>query len=209
MSKFGCIKSEIDGSEHIFDYEKNTMPLPKEYSYMKYMTNIINQGNESICVPCSISTHLNWKKNIEDGIIEDNKINLYEIYDNRSNKLEDNGMTFKDALKYLRKEGVSYKDGKLKIDSYAMITNEMALKYAIISNGPCVGGLPVYNNSDYFWNKNYNDEFLGLHAVAIIGYNNDGFIIRNSWGKSYGRDGYFLLKKEDLNKFVELWTIIG
>ena len=209
MLNFGFIKSEIDGSEHIFNYENTTMPLPEEYSYINYMTKIINQGNEPICVPCSISAQLNWRKNIKDGIIEDNKINLHEIYDSRINKNENNGMTFKDALKFLRKEGVSCKEGKIKIDSYAMVTNNFALKYAILSNGPCIGGLPVYNNNDTFWKQNFHDRFLGLHAVAIVGYNKDGFIIRNSWGKEYGKDGYSFISNSDFNKFVELWTIIG
>lgn len=208
MRNFGFAKSELDGSEYIFDSENISIPLPEEYSHMKYMTKIINQGDDPICVACSISSQLNWRKNVEDGIIEDNEIDLFEIYDSRSDKSQNCGMTFKDAFKYLRHEGVSYKGGKLKIGSYAMITNPIALKYSILLNGPCFGGLPVYNFSNCFWRKNYHDNFIGLHAVAIVGYTNEGFIIRNSWGESYGRNGYYLLKNEDINNFVELWTII-
>lgn len=37
----------------------------------------------------------------------------------------------------------------------------------------------------------------GGHAVAIVGYTNDGFIIQNSWGESWGKNGFALLPYED------------
>ena len=37
----------------------------------------------------------------------------------------------------------------------------------------------------------------GLHAFAIVGYTPDGFIIQNSWGKSWGSGGHALLAYED------------
>ena len=49
----------------------------------------------------------------------------------------------------------------------------------------------------------------GGHAVAIIGYDKEGFIIRNSWGTMYGIDGYYHLKYEDFNNsFYEIWTMV-
>lgn len=35
------------------------------------------------------------------------------------------------------------------------------------------------------------------HAVAIVGYTRQGFIIQNSWGQSWGGDGFALLPYED------------
>lgn len=39
------------------------------------------------------------------------------------------------------------------------------------------------------------DEYLGGHAVMIVGYNDhmNCFIVRNSWGSSWGDHGYFYL----------------
>ena len=35
------------------------------------------------------------------------------------------------------------------------------------------------------------------HAIAIVGYTYDGFIVQNSWGESWGTDGFALLPYED------------
>ena len=37
----------------------------------------------------------------------------------------------------------------------------------------------------------------GLHAFAIVGYTPDGFIIQNSWGQSWGKNGLALLHYDD------------
>lgn len=74
--------------------------------------------------------------------------------------------------------------------------------------GLAYGGLPVYNSSiNEFWLK--DGSFEGGHAVAIIGYDKEGFIIRNSWGGMYGYNGYYHLKYEDFNNsFYEIWTMV-
>jgi hypothetical protein len=208
MRNFGFAKTEFDGTEYEYNVPQ-TLPLPDEFSYMNNLPSVINQGNDPICVPCSISSYINWFKNMEDGIVENNDVDLLEIFNNRINQDSNDGMSFKEAFKFLKNEGVSYKDGIFKIKQYATITNLYALKYAIYMNGPCLGALPVYNFENEFWVKDYQDELQGFHAISIIGYTKDGFIIRNSWGKSYGKDGYFLLKNENINSFLELWTIIS
>ena len=204
--KFGFEPSTIDGTEHIFGAGMPMSNLPKTYSYKKFLPAVLNQGTESICVPCSVSAYLNWKQNLETGSKKDNKIDYHEIYGIRTNKGE--GMTFKEAFRYLRHHGVSSKAGNLKIKEYAMIRNAEALKSALIMNGPCVGALPVYSDRPEFWNKMPGDGFYGYHAISIVGYSNDGFIIRNSWGTGFANSGYTTIKFEEFNKLLEVWTII-
>ena len=205
MFNSGFIPSIIDGNEQIFREPKN-MGLPKEYSYKKYLPKVLNQGSDPICVPCSLSANINWRLNLRKGKPKDNEIALYDIFKSRTTEGE--GMTFKDAFKYLMETGVETKEGNYKIGSYAMVNSILAIKFAVVANGPCVGVLPVYNadSADEFWNEKYG-EFLGYHAVSIVGYDENGIIIRNSWGSSYGSDGYTLVKNKDLNKFKEIWTI--
>ena len=94
----------------------------------------------------------------------------------------------------------------LSNENYAMIGSFLALKYAIIVNGPCIGGLLVKDQVNWdFWNGSEN---FGGHAIAIVGYDKDGLIIRNSWGKSFGNNGYCHMPYSDFSKFFELWTIM-
>jgi hypothetical protein len=45
------------------------------------------------------------------------------------------------------------------------------------------------------------------HAVAIIGYTEEGFIIQNSWGEDWGNGGYALLPYEDyLLHAIDVWV---
>lgn len=202
----GFKPSVMDGTEHIFGAGMTIPNLPQSYSYRRFLPDVVNQGDTSICVPCSISAFLNWHENLKTGSKKDNKVDYFEIYNKRTNFGE--GMTFKEAFYYLRHHGVSSKAGQLKIEEYSLIRDMNLLKNAIVMNGPCVGALPVYNYEAEFWNKGSKDQLLGYHAIAIVGYNKDGFIIRNSWGKSFGNSGYTLIKYEDLGKMIEMWTIL-
>jgi hypothetical protein len=206
MKQFGYIPSEIDGSEIVFSLQKDDT-LPEAYNCINNIPDVINQGSLSICVPCSLSAYLNWKINIKNGKKDDNNVFLNEIYESRTNKGE--GMSFKDALKFLRKTGVSTNNGTQKILMYAMIKDIVSLKKALIMNGPCVGALPVYSWDCDFWVKKRGYRLDGYHAISIVGFNEDGFIIRNSWGKEFCSDGYTLIEYENFKDLLEVWTIIS
>lgn len=205
--KFGFAPSKFNGTEHVFGLGAQSPDIPKSYSYKKFLPKCVDQGNESICVPCSVSTYLNWKENLKTGSKKDNKIDYHEIYDIKSG--DGDGMTFKEAFSYLRHHGVSSKAGNLKIEEYALIKNMIDLKYALVMNGPCLGALPVYSDDPDFWNKKPGYSLCGYHAISIAGYTEDGFIIRNSWGTSFGNDGYSILPFEDFLKLIEVWTIVS
>lgn len=201
----GCIPSKMDGSERIFSVEEE-VTLPSYYSYVDTLPSVLDQGSEQICVPCTVSSYLNWRENLRVGSIKDNGISLYEIYRSRTNNGE--GMTYKDALNYLRKKGVKSDKGRLYIKQYGRVMSSMMLKYAIIMNGPCFGALPVFSDRDKFWKKTYGDIFMGYHAIAIVGYDEEGFIIRNSWGDNFGDNGYVTIPYNDFNELMEIWTVI-
>lgn len=202
---FGFKPSEIDGSERIYNGDER-VELPEKYTYRPYLPKVIDQGDEQICVPCTISAYLNWRENLKDGKIKDNNISLHEIYNSRPNNSD--GMTYKDAFKFLRNKGVKSNNGNLKILSYGRLLNPIALRYAIVTNGPCFGALPVYSSDPDFWIKKPKDELEGYHAISIVGYDEKGFFIRNSWGQSFADKGYTYIKDGDFDKMIELWTII-
>lgn len=206
-NNFGFKQSTLDGSEHIFGSTMIPNDLPKTYSYKRFLPGVLDQGHESICVPCSVSAYLNWRENLSDGSKKDNEIDYYEIYGIRTNAGE--GMTFKEAFHYLRHHGVNSKSsGCLKIKEYAMVRSSFDLQAALIMNGPCVGALPVYSDRPEFWNKLPGDGFYGYHAISIVGYTENGFIIRNSWGEGFADEGYTVIPYGDFPKLIEVWTIV-
>lgn len=203
----GCAPSKMDGTEHVFAGE--SLDLPEEYSYVEFMSKVLDQGQDPICVACSISTYVNWKKNMETGRKDDHFTGLSQLkkffYAAGGGP---NGMTFKDALTYLRHNGIETVEGNMKIREYALTRSIIALKNAIIMNGPCLGALPVYDmERPEFWRKS-GGPFYGGHAISIVGWTKNGFIIRNSWSKSFGDGGYVILPYESFNSFYECWTII-
>ena len=202
---FGFKPSQIDGTERIFSADE-TIELPDKYTYRPYLPQVLDQGDQSICVPCTVSAYLNWHENLKNGETKDNKISLFDIYKVRANKGE--GMTYKDAFKFLRHNGVKSKEGVLKINAYGMIKNIENLRYALVMNGPCCGALPVYNIDSDFWIKKPGDKLMGYHAISIVGYDEEGFFLRNSWGSGFGDRGYTHIKNNDMDKMLEIWTII-
>ena len=63
--------------------------------------------------------------------------------------------------------------------------------------------------------RNYMDrtsDYMGKryfsHAMTIVGYNNEGFIIRNSWGEDWGNKGYTIYKYDDWSSHWEIWSTV-
>lgn len=46
MMNYGFIKSDLDGSEHVFKPSKS-ISLPSEYSYLKYLPSVLNQRKQT------------------------------------------------------------------------------------------------------------------------------------------------------------------
>ena len=80
------------------------------------------------------------------------------------------------------------------------------MQRSLLINGPFVIGLYVMDSTrPDFWN---GSNFEGGHAVSVVGYNEQGLRIRNSWGYSYGEYGYYTLDWADFSKIKEAWAII-
>lgn len=80
------------------------------------------------------------------------------------------------------------------------------MKKSIIANGPAVIAMIARSTNDEFWNGDSN---LGGHAVAVVGFDEESIIIKNSWGVNYGNGGFYQMRNEDFNKVLECWTILS
>ena len=210
---YGCKPSKLDGTEIIVDEVLDNMDIPAEYSYLMYLPNAYDQGNRPTCVPHAISAFVDWYNGV-NGI--DSDLSIDWIYDCRENK-DGEGMTLKEALKYIKKVGYTtkqdYKNIRKgespeldQINMYGMLNSVFAMQRSLLINGPFILALPVYDSSrSDFWN---GSKFEGGHAVACVGYDEYGLIIRNSWGTMWGSGGYCTLPYEQVNKIYEAWALI-
>jgi len=49
----------------------------------------------------------------------------------------------------------------------------------------------------------------GGHAFAMVGYNEVGFIVQNSWGDGWGKDGFAVLPYDDwVNHGMDAWVVV-
>lgn len=92
------------------------------------------------------------------------------------------------------------------------------LKHCLSEGFPFVFGFMVYQSFEskevvrtgYMTMPLSNDQLIGGHAVMAVGYTKDHFIIRNSWGKTWGDQGYFYMPYEYiLNPKLasDFWTL--
>jgi hypothetical protein len=100
-----------------------------------------------------------------------------------------------------------------KIKSFAKILTCDGLKRALSEIGPCYLVLPLFKNRPHFWRGESRGSTSsanksspsGGHAVTVIGYNTEGFILRNSWGRTWNGDGNVIFPYHEWDLFWECW----
>lgn len=197
----GYIPSQLDGTEYQSDF--GDFDIPVEFTYQPLMPPVRDQGTESTCVCQTLTGMLDVQRNAKNDVTNVcNNFSIQELYNQRSNKPQE-GMIIKEALSILRHKGLNDE----KIANYAMCISVKTAKQAIVANGPLAIGMMVYNNgSDKYWIS--KGMCVGGHCTMLVGYDENGFIMRNSWGLSYGNEGYITLPYSDFEEYcMECWTI--
>ena len=112
-----------------------------------------------------------------------------------------------------------------KIYTSSSIENSIDLfKLALSHGNPVVFGFDVYESfmtlstakSGIMPIPKDTEKLLGGHAVVAVGYNDEKdslenskgcFLVRNSWGKDWGNDGYFWMPYENIKYISDCWII--
>ena len=91
-----------------------------------------------------------------------------------------------------------------------------AIKSAISEGFPVVFGMPVtqqwmrMRGGDITYRGvTDKDPAVGAHAMTIIGYSLDFFVVENSWGKEWGDGGLGYIPVTQVSSFFEAWVIRG
>ena len=123
-------------------------------------------------------------------------------------KTKPNATAFKEGLKYEAKV-------------YSRVTQDLnSLKQCLASGDPFVFGFTVYSSFESATVTKTgivpmpasNESVLGGHAVLCVGYDDSiqRFIVRNSWGPTWGMKGYFTMPYAYLtnnNLANDIWVI--
>lgn len=107
-----------------------------------------------------------------------------------------------------------------QITSYHRIVTLDEMRSCLADGFPFVFGITVYEgfessevaHTGIVSMPQPNERALGGHAVLAVGYDDEQkrFIVRNSWGSSWGQQGYFTIPYEYLsnrNLADDFWTV--
>ena len=234
-------KSPEDSRDRIIE-QHSVFPsenVPGSVDYRPDLLPVRNQGSQGTCFAQSAATMKEWQEKQDYGLDEylspqffyNNRFNLYD-----SDPANDEGMYSRDVMKLLSKMGIcleknfAYESTQTRdqidpelyheaknhtISSYARVTTLEGLIVSLYRNGPCLIAFPIYNFSDKMWQQNPGEDFLGGHAMTVVGYrrqsegSSDGyFIIRNSWSDTWGQRGYCYYPFSEWGSHWEIWTTV-
>ena len=90
----------------------------------------------------------------------------------------------------------------VKISEWGWVDHDdESMKSALIEHGPLVLCMSVWKDFLYYKSGVYKHDWgkrVGGHVVTIVGYddNDQCWIVKNSWGKGWGDDGWFKISYE-------------
>lgn len=199
-----CISNSIC-SAFIFDQISKNLPPFNPSRMFLYYNERFSKGMQNIDSGSSIRDSIKCINKF--GICKENQW-PYQInyFTTQPNKKCYTDAKFKKCLKYK------------KLDN----SNIKCLKACLSSGKPFIFGFSVYSSFEdpTIWNPkvdampipNPNKEsLLGGHSVLAVGYSDKRkcFIIKNSWGKKWGLDGYFFMPYSFIisKQCDDFWTI--
>jgi len=223
---FNLIPSPHDERDFNIDsLYKTKLELPNVLDYRSDLNPVRNQGSQDSCAAMTAAVMKEWQEHKELGF--EKYMSPQFVYNLRPNK-SNTEMTARDAMGILKKKGILPETiypygttkkitdrlldaaGNFKIQAYGKIDTLFTAKTNLLTNGPLFVGFPVYNehNGEFWKQTHHNQELLGGHAVAIVGWLENAFIIRNSWGKNWGDGGYSYYPFDDWGVHWEVWGTI-
>jgi hypothetical protein len=224
--KFNLEKSPIDPRDYMLEsIYPQSVALPEKWDLRKNLQPVRDQGSQGTCSAQTAAAIKEWQEYTD--VKFDEWMSPWFVYQLRQNQGEE-GMYPRNTMEILYKIGIvsekeySYlsnqpiteellvKANKYKIQGYAQINTIDSLKKALFANGPCYIAFPVYNPEKMeFWKPEFTgQQMLGGHAVTVVGYLKDKFIIRNSWSTEWGDKGYTYYPFVQFGMHWEIWTVI-
>ena len=224
----GCIVSTKD----IRDYKiklDDSLVIPAEFCLNS--VPVKNQRPMSTCTAHVLAQIVEYHTREEnDG--EFYRYSTNYIYANKTSA-EEEGMSFREGLNWLKHHGDvlydecpgNYNIHKAKktiklneikslhdsrITAYYKMSKLEEIKQSLLVDGPVGATIKMYDKyrlHNGVYSPDYTTDFTD-HAVMIIGWTKENFIVQNSWGTLWGKKGIFYVRIEDIDKvFREFYGV--
>ena len=196
----------------------STFPKEFSLESLSPMPDAKHQGTVSSCVAHALSTIIEWFSRWQGDEISDFSVGyIYGNRTNTYNT--DKGMIIRDAVAAVceygdvikplfpynqevptiielfesKKEELYTKGIPHRFSSYYRVYGEQELKTALMSNSPVIIGMRWYSDmrveNGILTSSFEQISYSGLHAVVIYGWNEQGWLIQNSYGSNWGNKG--------------------
>lgn len=222
----GFLPSPLDDRDYTLDKicaaSLEEPVFPEEY-LLEGNIPVLDQGVNSDCVAHAIATATAYGQYKAEGKFND--LSRGYIYGNRrSTDYQGEGMYVRQALKNFNHDGdclnfkFPYKGtypyvkakiqehkeeyaeaaSKSKLINYCRLYSEIEVKKALMNQGAVVLGITTYKGhmKTYIEVPTKDSVKSGGHAMCCIGWNKEGWILQNSWGKYSGDKGKYYLPYE-------------
>jgi hypothetical protein len=235
----GVIPSSPDSRDFLFEnlYTAGKIktrggPLPVIWDARDHkIFQVRDQGNTSMCAAFSGAAMAEFN-NLNDPEVDLKQyLSPAFIYNYKSTSGE--GMMARDVCNILLNDGIcletlfhvgrSETKGSIpenirtnalnyKVSSYAQILSLDGIKRSLADGHLVLFCTWCYSSNSDYWRGSPNQQPEGGHATVFIGYNDiDKYlVIRNSWGRSWGQNGYATISYDDFNalQWRETWSTI-
>ena len=224
--------SPIDKRDYIAEtIYPDEITLPKKVDLRPYLSEIVNQGSQGTCSAQVAKVMKEYQEYKLQKLTGEIGVMSAQFVYNLREEPDYQGMTPRETMKIVQKYGIcrevlypygtveypmyipdyAYTDAtNFRWENYAQVNTIDGAKKALYKDGVCYICFPVYNEGMELWKAQQGDSDMGGHAMALVGYDDEKehFIIRNSWGKSWGDKGYTYYPYADFGAHWEIWSAV-
>ena len=124
---------------------------------------------------------------------------------------------YNEPYKTLKSEFAKVKSSLLKkakvnkIKYFVRLYSKFEIKNALMKIGPVTMSMRIttdfYNMEDSTYKRTADAKHKGFHQMTVVGWDEEGFIVLNSWGSKFGSNGTFKLPYSEMRDCIEFWGV--
>ncbi len=198
----------------------------RDINGIDYTTPVKNQAPAPTCEAYALVAVLETKMQYEAGKIYNPDLSEAHLYFYAGGTIKAGYVNIIDAANYLVEHGVpdegcfpdphrpydfpfeslpGWENRTVKIKEWGWVNHDMdSIKKALIEHGPLAICVHLYKDFYYYRGGIYHHRWgkrAGGHVMMLAGYDdyNQCWIVKNSWGKSWGEDGWVRIAYDSLD----------